>query len=144
MIATNYITDLLSGLIGLDSSVHIDWAALNARVPDEVKTALQMSLHMTAGVEDLNANAAGALLAGALGGARMAEMYLESVGMQWSSRPVFLARLPKTETIEPALAAAFLLVCSPINAYATIARLGVGKYELPIGPCSPVAQEAPE
>lgn len=137
MIDPDYLARLLTDLIDIDSTQHAKWAALNTRIPEEVKAALILY-----GEIGRSTNDQGASMTALLGGLDMGGKYLLSVGMQQRDRMRFVRELPALgEGIEPAVAAAYLLVCSPTNASATIRRLGEDKYELPFGPCGPVAED---
>lgn len=145
MIDAHEFTKLLLDLIDVDSAAHSKWAALNERVPIQVKEALRLCPHMVVLPERMSANDQGGMLAAALGGSRMRDMYHKSVGMRCEQREVFAFGLSNAEGIEPALAAAYLLVCSPINAHATMRRLAPEKYDPhSLGPRGPVASSTPE
>lgn len=142
MIDVDYLASLLTDLIDIDSTQHAKWAALNARIPEEVKAALILCRHVHDEALNQTTNDQGASMTALLGGLDMGGKYLLSVSMQQRDRMRFVRELPALgKGIEPALAAAYLLVCSPTNAHATIRRLGEDKYELPFGPCGPVAED---
>lgn len=120
MIDVNQFALLLSDLLGTDTTQDVRLDQIADRVPAEVKGALAMCEHVCGPIGHDSANGRGAVLTAILGGEDMGFKYMKSVTMDAAKRRMFLQDLPKQGGIDPALAGAYLLVCSPMNARATI------------------------
>jgi hypothetical protein len=141
MIDVAVLRPMLEELCGMEGSAHIKWALLNERMPEPIKEVFKLVLHLTAGDTQL-ANEYGIFVCKMLGGADMGYRYANSVGSSITARSKFISHLPDGGVVDPSIAAGYLLVCSPINASATIQRLAVQKYDL--GPYTPVANSTPQ
>jgi hypothetical protein len=141
MIDVAVLRPMLEELSGMEGSAHIKWAMLNERTPEPIKDAFKLVLHLTAG-NTLLTNEYGVLVCKMLGGDEMGRKYANSVGSSATARSRYVSHLPDVGFVDPSIAAAYLLVCSPVNASATIQRLVVQKYDL--GPYTPVAISTPK